>query len=280
MSEVYERFLTTGEFARVCNVPKHVLFHYEQIGLFRPAVVRENGYRLYSYRQCDTFGIISTLKTLGMPLKEIRHYLDHRTPALLHSLMEQQAEKLGQEMEKLQEMQAQIAQISHSLDEAMNIDCRTIKLIQMPEESILLSEDLENSADRDFSARLERHISLCYANGITSTDFIGAMTRIQNARDGRADNISYLYTRLRRQKGDLPVWTKPAGLYLTAYHRGSYRSTGKTYDRMLAFAQEHELAIAEFAYEECLLFDFAVKDESEYITRLMVECCSRERQEK
>ncbi|MCC5429110.1 MerR family DNA-binding transcriptional regulator, partial [Clostridium botulinum] len=33
-----EKYFTTGEFARMCNVEKHVLFHYDDIGLFRPAI--------------------------------------------------------------------------------------------------------------------------------------------------------------------------------------------------------------------------------------------------
>ena len=28
--------LTTGEFAKICNVKKHTLFHYDDIGLLKP----------------------------------------------------------------------------------------------------------------------------------------------------------------------------------------------------------------------------------------------------
>lgn len=30
--EATEKYLSTGEFARICGVEKHVLFHYEEIG--------------------------------------------------------------------------------------------------------------------------------------------------------------------------------------------------------------------------------------------------------
>ncbi len=36
-----EKYFTTGEFARMCNVEKHVLFHYDDIGLFRPAIIKK-----------------------------------------------------------------------------------------------------------------------------------------------------------------------------------------------------------------------------------------------
>lgn len=78
--EATEKYLSTGEFARICGVEKHVLFHYEEIGLFQPVLVLENGYRYYSYHQYDTFVVIRLLRSLGMSLRDIGVYLDQRTP--------------------------------------------------------------------------------------------------------------------------------------------------------------------------------------------------------
>lgn len=49
--------LTTGEFAKICNVKKHTLFHYDDIGLLKPDYYDENGYRFYSYSQLNLFYI-------------------------------------------------------------------------------------------------------------------------------------------------------------------------------------------------------------------------------
>ena len=59
-----ERYLTTGEFARIAGVKKHTLFHYDEIGLFRPEVTLENGYRCYTFAQLDEFDVISMLREL------------------------------------------------------------------------------------------------------------------------------------------------------------------------------------------------------------------------
>lgn len=74
------QYLTTGEFARLCGVSKHTLFHYDELGVFSPAVKAENGYRYYSMAQIDVFFVISTLKELDIPLREIKAYLDRRSP--------------------------------------------------------------------------------------------------------------------------------------------------------------------------------------------------------
>ena len=74
---------TTGEFARLCGVKRHTLFHYDEIGIFSPALRGENGYRYYAPAQIEVFHVIAALKELGMPLAEIRSYLDRRSPAAL-----------------------------------------------------------------------------------------------------------------------------------------------------------------------------------------------------
>lgn len=53
-----EKLLTCGTFAKICGVEKHVLFHYDEINLFKPAYVNDKGYRYYSYRQYDKFKVI------------------------------------------------------------------------------------------------------------------------------------------------------------------------------------------------------------------------------
>lgn len=70
-----EQFYSTGQFAKLCGVKKQTLFHYDDIGLLCPVDVADNGYRQYSYRQYETFLLITCLKEAGMSLKEIKAFL-------------------------------------------------------------------------------------------------------------------------------------------------------------------------------------------------------------
>ena len=65
MYENSQIFFTTGEFSRLCNVKKDTLFHYDEIGILQPEIVRENGYRYYSINQFFLFDIITMLKKAG-----------------------------------------------------------------------------------------------------------------------------------------------------------------------------------------------------------------------
>lgn len=66
-----EKFLS-GEFARICQVNKKTLFYYDEIDLFKPAIVEQNGYRYYTYDQIDEFSKIKALQSVGLSLTDIK----------------------------------------------------------------------------------------------------------------------------------------------------------------------------------------------------------------
>ena len=64
-----------GEFSKLSRISIRMLRHYDEIGLFSPAVKEENGYRYYFVWQMDAFEVIRALQRLGMPLGEIKAYI-------------------------------------------------------------------------------------------------------------------------------------------------------------------------------------------------------------
>lgn len=64
--------LSTGEFARMCNVSKELLIHYDKVGLLKPKVIGKNGYRYYSLKQLYLMDAIRFFLDTGMSMKEVR----------------------------------------------------------------------------------------------------------------------------------------------------------------------------------------------------------------
>ena len=108
MTNKQNEYMSTGEFADLCEVPKHVLFYYDEIDLFKPAVIKENGYRFYSFRQYDTFSIIISLKNLGMPLNDIKEFLDNRSPESLISILDEKSKDIIKEINRLKQINSEI----------------------------------------------------------------------------------------------------------------------------------------------------------------------------
>ena len=62
MSFAAETFFTIGQFADLHEINKKTLMWYDEIGLLKPAAVRENGYRYYTYQQSSTLETILMLR--------------------------------------------------------------------------------------------------------------------------------------------------------------------------------------------------------------------------
>jgi len=69
------KMLTTGAFAELCGTKKGTLLFYDKEGLLKPKCISENGYRHYRIDQYFEFELISILKSIGSPLKDIKKYL-------------------------------------------------------------------------------------------------------------------------------------------------------------------------------------------------------------
>ncbi len=67
-----------GDFSKLAMVTIRLLRHYDEIGLLKPYKVNElTGYREYSVEQLPELNKIMLLKDLGIPLTQIKTYLDN-----------------------------------------------------------------------------------------------------------------------------------------------------------------------------------------------------------
>jgi DNA-binding transcriptional MerR regulator len=68
--------LKVGELARRTGLTVRALHHYDAIGLLRPSLHTEAGYRLYTGRDIARLQQVVSLRQLGLSLEEIRDCLD------------------------------------------------------------------------------------------------------------------------------------------------------------------------------------------------------------
>lgn len=82
MEDFLDKKITLGSFAKLHNVNKKTLIYYDEIGLFSPNMVADNGYRYYDFKQNFTFSIINMLRSMKVSLSDIKILLelyDHGT---------------------------------------------------------------------------------------------------------------------------------------------------------------------------------------------------------
>ena len=120
-----QEYLSAGRFAALVGTTKETLFHYDEIGLFVPKRRGTNGYRYYAMDQIETFDVIGMLRELGMPLAEIRNYLEQRSPEKFGVLLEQEEKVVREKMQRLREMQRWIGEKKRFLAQA-SATCSTL----------------------------------------------------------------------------------------------------------------------------------------------------------
>ncbi|MHC8521405.1 MerR family transcriptional regulator [Rossellomorea sp. H39__3] len=94
---------TIGQMSKLYDIPVKTLRYYDEIGLFTPYHTDGvTGYRYYRAEQFQQLDMISFLKDLGVPLKEIKQKLEHSTlDQFLHTL-EKYEETTRRKMNELQ----------------------------------------------------------------------------------------------------------------------------------------------------------------------------------
>lgn len=262
---------TTGEFAKICNIPKHVLFHYDEIGLFSPAIVKENGYRYYSYHQYDTFCMITVLKHLGMSLKDIKVYLQQRSPELFLQLLKQKEEDISKEMKKLNKMQDYIQSMYTSTQEAILADYNKVELRLIHSEKLLCSRNINITEDNSFKDFTKEYVNFYNENALSQEERVGSMIRIDAILDDNYADFACLYTKTNKRLSHANVMLREEGEYVFTYHHGRYDTIGHAYKRLLDYAKEHNIQLGKFAYEEYIIADIAQKDFDEYVTLILME---------
>lgn len=271
MSENKNEYLTTGQFAKICGIPKHILFHYDEIKLFQPEITKENGYRYYSFRQLDTFSIISALKRLGMPLKEIKKYMDERNPTKLVNLLEQKSNEVAKEIIKLKNTKREIDSLKDLTENALSVEYNIIELAYHKSMKAICSTFMDNGNDVPYSIFVTELIAFRNNSNASMIDFLGASLTINNIREKRFDSFSYLYTKTNNADKKNNTLVRKEGWYLQVYYKGSYRNISEMYTKIIQYAKDHQIKLGKNAYEEYLIFEIGTKNRDDYVTLILVE---------
>ncbi len=264
---------TTGEFARLCGVSKHTLFHYDEIGVFSPEIKKANGYRYYSSAQLDVFSVITMLKELDMPLSQIKAYLQQRSPKEFVALLKREEQEITQKMEQLKRIRGFVRQKVKITQSALQVIPGKIQKEECQEEFLVVSAP-PGKDEKSMALCISQHVLFCKQNGIFSPYAIGGLKRTQQVTCGHWEAYHCFYTRIFHKKGHLPLQIKPAGFYLTIYHQGGFDSARSAYQQLLDYAKQNNYSLGEYFYEDVLLDELTVQGYDNYLLKLSVQYTS------
>lgn len=269
MDQRSELYFTTGEFAKILGVKKHTLFHYDEIGLFSPAVKEDNGYRYYFVWQMDAFEVIRALQKLGMPLAKIKEYMESRSPERFLDMMGEQEQQLDREIERLKSMKQFIRNEKQNVREAMAAVFDTPRVVHLDACWLLLSR-VNGQEERKLAEEIAEHVRLREQYLVTQSD-VGAVCLGSDLERGIFDRYVKVYSRIAKNVAALRPVKRREGDYVEVCYRGYEGSMEKPYRLIREFADREGLRLGEFWYEDFLLDELTVRSYGEYIVKATVE---------
>ena len=278
MQKFNDPCIKTGDFARLCGTNKRTLIHYDEIGLFKPAYTDDRGYRYYSESQFDVFFTINCLSKLGMPLREIGAFLNHRNPQALKKLLLEQREEVLKEEERIrktrQVIETKLALVSlQEKLESNQAGSSTEHIFQeyTPEEYMILSDPLNTNDHEAIIHTLCSHIGYCNKNNLNAGHPYGAMLDVSELRQGHLDTYAYFFTKVIDRPEDFPFHIKPAGTYAVAYLKGDYYDSEETYRELFQWIDENGFRTGQYSYKEAIIDELAADSSEEYLTKISVQ---------
>jgi len=271
VNEKNVKYLTTGEFAKLCKVNKQTLFYYDQIGLLSPVFKNEKGYRFYSINQIELFYVIDLLKDLGMSLKDIQQYTQNKSPESFLTLMYQKKNEIVK-MRKEIEMKEKLIETKITLmEDASQLDFDQITLEHLPEATLYLSRNIENISDEEFVEVLSEFIGELNESQLDTGYPIGGITKREHVLKGEYSKYSYLYMEQPHPKEGYPYFKAVKGDFLIGYHIGEDKTIHHTYKKLFSEMDRLGLTFGDYVFEE-YVYDTVVKNlKEQYVTKIMIQ---------
>lgn len=262
-----KNYCTINEFAKIFGITRHTLYHYDEIGLFHPVYTAPNGYRYYSYAQYDILQFILTLKQIGVPLLEIKKYLENSTTDTVTEMAEENIKTVDEEIEKLKRMRAFMEGIVHQVEKTSKIDTSKITVETLEAVPITLSPRI--FCKNDYDKSMEAYATFCFKNRVTISDTVGSIIPLENIRRKKYYDYTYVY----KKSGEDTNAVIHAGQYLTGYHVGAFETCYRAYERLMDYAGKHRMRLDTQGYEEYLIDDTFSKN-NEYLAKIFIRLLS------
>ena len=131
MDNVTKNYFSVSELAHLCNISRQTVLYYDKHDILKPNFIDDNGYRYYHFKEYLMLELILNFRKLGMPIDEIKSYIDNKSTANLAALLKtkiSEYEKTIAHMKTLitdmNTLHTQLSQIPYQYIDTFQLDFR------------------------------------------------------------------------------------------------------------------------------------------------------------
>lgn len=263
-----KNLFSSGEFAKINGINKRTLHYYNDIGLFCPAIIDENGYHYYSSFQSIQLEMILIFRKLGLSIDDIKTYTNSPSDTSFLQMIADKKKLIDKSIEQLLEAKSFLQEKQNKLELGMSAYHGKIELIELPERPILLSSPIKGIYDEeDFATATEFSLHLKKIFGLY--DNFGSRISLQNLYEENYQRYDSFFAYGKDPSAPYDA-ILPAGTYLRAFSFGNWDKLEDIYKSILRYADTHRLTLSGYAYEEGLN-EMSIQGGDDYITMITIK---------
>lgn len=244
-----------GEVSKIGGISQRTLRHYDELGLMKPDLVGDNGYRYYSLQTMLKIPVINYLKMMGLSLEEIASMMQHPSLGQARKFLSKHLAECDKQARLLAEKREAIVEWSELVEEAsmvLRVRPKNVNVKYLPRQELL---GLQTRFSGSFA---ESIVSLEFASYVQDVDnaiagpvilrFPSVEDAVAAAADGSECDVWLLQKPIRPINPD-DAFVCPEGMYLSTYHVGAFEELGEAYSRLTEFANDNGYKVAGPAIE-------------------------------
>lgn len=267
-------YYTTGELAKLFDIPKQTMFYYDKMGLLTPEFVAENGYRYYSTPQYLTLEIILFLRRLDISVPEIKKFLQHRSKEEIIKILSDKEECCRRSIEETERIRRSVSAYRARLEHSQELPVNQVLLENLPACRMYLSPiPKDRRGGFDAITIRAKHVQEVFAHAFCKDEPTGWVIAKDDFFAMKFKHSAALVTRSGSEGSGYPCnFTRPAGLYCSVLTKGAYFLHAKeAYERLMKFMEINALTPAGDVFLFPVVSYWAVNDPDEYINSLTVK---------
>jgi effector-binding domain-containing protein len=264
-----ENLVPIGRFSKMTRLSVKALRHYDELGLLVPAVVDpSSGYRYYTYGQANRAEAIRVLRSLDMPLEDVREALEADDPLVAAKVLDRHRARLEAELGRHERMLVFLGKLIERKEGVMPYEV-TVKEVPAQHVAVLRRHTALATIG---TAVMEGFTTLGRTVGTAGVPMAGPPLLIMpDVIDEETDGDIELAFPLAAPfagAGEVEGRELPAMTVASTVHRGPYDEVGPAYHTLTGWIQEHGHEVAGPPREIYLTDPQETPDPADYLTEI------------
>ncbi|MEG2658738.1 MAG: hypothetical protein RSA04_05330, partial [Clostridiales bacterium] len=230
----------------------------------------ENGYRYYTYHQSQILEMLLTLRELDMSIKDIMKYIKKPSPEKFRNLISTKTAEIDETIKRLKEIRKLLTEKEKQLAMCENSDLNKIELVECNAEYLLLSPSISGTYDDNDMGIFMEHNQRLSDYRLYNKSY-GSMILTDKISHHNFDDYDCFFIQVKNPASKKGLFLKEKGTYIRGFSVGDWDKIPQIYLKMLAFADENNLKISGYCYEEGIN-EMAISSMEQYITQILMPC--------